>query len=194
MASRLFRAVSQHRLSGFDVQDSLSVLACIHPEASLNGFETAVGEHDRHRFVRASFDDDWCPVSNVETKYLIEWAALAPTTRFRLLATSVRIFRRPDSNGAVTLSQQFLGLLDAAPDKAGFIVEASLAFWPSGGWSGSIVNIMEGRRKALTVLLDHSSAEVRAAIPELLDRLSEAISAEREWEAKRERERTERFE
>ena len=85
-------------------------------------------------------------------------------------------------------------LLERAPDPGAVGRTLATRFRPSGGWSGSLAVILEGRKRLLTELEEHADSRlVEFAIAEG-QRLAKDIEAQRKWEAEHDRMSDERFE
>src|ERR1043165_572845 len=87
------------------------------------------------------------------------------------------------------ISSHFLEVLDRAPDKPTFLGDFWQRIHPRG-WSGSLTDVLVGRRGRLTQLETHGDASVRQWVADMQPDFDRWIDSERS----REREKEESFE
>lgn len=191
---RLIIGVMRHDLSPYDVEQMFNTILELHPNVSLHEIFSIADDESLVWQLSMMHFDDRRPLDSLDTKAIIGWADQDPEVRFKKLAPMVQIFEKAGEPKKTILSSKFLKLLAASPDKGDFLRAASGNFRPVGGWSGSLVEILEGRRDALATLGGHHDASVVGVLEELLPILDAMIDQERVYEARREAERTERFE
>ncbi|MNS84542.1 hypothetical protein D3C86_1433900 [compost metagenome] len=170
------------RLDGCGLVDTLFE---VQPEIALDVFvggpEGPVRRLFRQRTGRPS------PLAKIDPALIKAWADADPERRYDRLGDATSLFEKDRSDNATALNPLFVALLERAPDKAAFLGEAYIRVHPSG-WSGSLADILESRKRLLDGLPDHP--DVAAWLARERPRVETWIARERQNEAERE----ERFE
>lgn len=170
------------RLDGYGLVDTLFE---VQPEIALDVFvggpEGPVRRLFRQRTGRPS------PLAKIDPALIKAWADADPERRYDRLGDATSLFEKDRSDNATALNPLFVALLERAPDKAAFLGEAYIRVHPSG-WSGSLADILESRKRLLDGLPDHP--DVAAWLARERPRVETWIARERQNEAERE----ERFE
>ena len=144
------------------------------------------------------------PASKMSAEVIFDWVAEEPEARSLAVAHVLPIFQKPDGglvgnssfedySGPVAWTDEALKLLTEAPDGRATLDILVDRFQPTG-WSGSLAAIMESRLPLFDVLLEHENATIAEAANDRLARYKVSLERQREWEAKNDRARDEKFE
>jgi hypothetical protein len=123
------------------------------------------------------------PLDSIDLDRLTAWAEHAPERRYAQLGAMTSLFRKDQMDTVLGLNPTFLALLNAAPDKLGFLGDAHSRVQPNG-WSGSLAEILASRKALLDDLPD--LPEVAAWREREYPRIDRWIAIEREREAEQE--------
>ncbi|HEY8262942.1 MAG TPA: hypothetical protein VIG26_01140 [Methyloceanibacter sp.] len=125
---------------------------------------------------------------------MIEWCDKHPGARYPAMAGAISFVKGSEEEDVTSQwSSTALKLIERAPDRVAVIRTFVGRFHPSG-WSGSLASILEGRKVLLEELKAHKNPDVVALATTEARRLADEVEATRQWEAKHDRERDERFE
>jgi hypothetical protein len=127
-------------------------------------------------------------VERIDMAVVVAWAQADPEFRFARLSRVMKLFRTELGSDTHSLSQSFITVLQAAPDKAAFLGEPYRRLRPSSGWAGTFVHMLEQRQALLEALPDD---------PDIRGWTARAVAEAAEWilyEQERQGESEERFE
>jgi len=186
---RFTEALSQHRVYLFDYKDVVTSLFRAQPVIALDEFLGDSIENTNNLFI-SDFDfDRGNPLEVVPAESLIAWAQLDPQVRFPRLASAITPFTKSGDKTDLAWTPIALRVLDSAPDRAAVLAAFSSHFQPSS-WSGSLADILEGRRVLPRMFLSDSDPRVVAWAAEQ----DAELGRQAELERRRERRTDERFE
>ena len=123
------------------------------------------------------------PLDSIDLGRLVAWAEHAPERRYAQLGAMTSLFRKDQMDTVLGLNPTFIALLNAAPDKLGFLGDAHSRVQPNG-WSGSLAEILASRKALLDDLPDHP--DIAAWRAREYPRIDRWIAAERERESEQE--------
>ena len=144
------------------------------------------------------------PASKMSTEVIFDWISEEPETRSLAVAYVLPIFQKSDGglvgnssfkdySGPVEWTVEALKLLAEAPDgPAAFDIMVD-RFQPTG-WSGSLAAIIESRLPLFDALIQHEDEAIAKAPEDRLVRYKETLERQRDWEARNDRARDEKFE
>lgn len=180
-------ACSDYSTSPYDYDDVIRSLFKVQPQATLNSF--IIGENSRvmRWLIGDSMRTQNHALDEVPIPLLIEWAGEDSSVRFPALARVIRVFG--EREGACTLTDTAHALLDAVPYPLLVLSEYEHRFMPSG-WSGSLADVLEGRRAAIQVLRDTANS----SIVEWVDRWDQELRHQAVQERGRDRASDQSFE
>lgn len=144
------------------------------------------------------------PASKMNVEAIFDWIGEEPKSRSLAVAHVLPIWRKPDGSipshnpfedysGPVEWTDMAMKLLSEAPDGPA-VMEIMIDRFRPMGWSGSLAAIMESRLPLFDILLEHEDPDIMQAAKDCLARYNKSLAAQREWEAKDDRARDERFE
>lgn len=134
------------------------------------------------------------PLDAIPEETVIEWCDKDPETRYLAMAGAVSLVNGSEEEDVTSRwSGIALKLIECAPDPVAVLRTFVGRFRPSG-WSGSLASILEGRKALLEELKAHKNPDVPALAAAEANCLAAEVDATRQWEAKHDRERDERFE
>jgi len=179
----------------WDYRELLEALCKVQPRIVL---DTLFGgsEADRQQSIKmmrwfesfAGYPLDVLPVGDV-----VAWCDEDRDTRYVTMASVVSYLRGTEEDVASQWSDIALTLLDRSSEPVAVARAFTERFRPMT-WSGSLADILEGRKGLLAELEASDNAELAAFAKTENVRLSDEIDAERKWEAKHDRRIGERFE
>ena len=152
----------------------------------LNNPERAVLFTERHR--RGNL------LSGLHPSILLDWCRQGEfEERLCLISVAIYPFAIESQSGDIEFSDQAHAILDASPDASEILTHFERSIRPSS-WSGSLANIIGGRRRPFELLLGHERVDVRSAAERLIPQIRDAEDRERERERAEDQERDQRFE
>ena len=133
-------------------------------------------------------------LSALHASILLDWCRQGEFgERLGLISEAIYPFAKESQSGDIEFSDQAHTILDASPDASETLTHFARTIRPSG-WSGSLANIIAGRRHPFELLLGHDRADVRSAAERLIRQIRVAEDRERERERAEDKERDQRFE
>jgi hypothetical protein len=195
--SKVATALKSWEVTGWDMGEVMSALAAGCPVPFLDVLvEGLLGEDgdsdspfEEIRGIQA------CPLDPIPEAVWIGWAMQKPETRFRLLARVVRfsVGGVQGGEGTVSWSPTAAALIEASPKPIEVLNTLLERFWPNS-WTGSRAGVVDSRIQLLESLNGHKNTAIAAWAAEKAAMLAVQVAKEREQEARRSRERDERFE
>lgn len=134
-----------------------------------------------------------CPIGQMDTREVLEWANEKPGPRFALLSAVTRPWKQGEDANSKEWSSIALVLLRAAPDPAAFLEGLVDRFKPMS-WGGSRAEVMISRLPLFETLKDCGDPNVSKAAARLEAKFKSDIERRKGIEAKERREEDERFE
>ncbi len=189
ICAHIRRAMETIYVSHHDLRYVLKALFETQPLAALDIFLVPRPTSLNPRLFEAELGSS-TPIDTMDPVVLRQWAANDPATRYPLLGLAISMFEQKSGDEDSGISLLFLETLDHAPDKRAFLGDLLSRLRPSGGWSGSLADILTGRKDHLLTLRDGAHADVRQWIDDIQPRLDLWIQEER----KRDREGEQSFE
>jgi hypothetical protein len=166
--------VSPHNLSHI-----FKALLETQPFVTLDVFLLSSSHGIRHRF---DLHFEMGPsLESVDPAILQKWAGRDPQARYPLLGKCLSMFRKKNNEEQNEISPLFLSMLDNAPDKRLFLGDLWDRVHPRS-WSGSLAHILIQRKAQVMKLADHSDAQLRAWVSDVMPELDRWIAHERERE------------
>ena len=133
-------------------------------------------------------------LSRLHPSILIEWCRQGEFgERIGLISKAIYPFANESQSGDIEFSDQAHAILNASPDASETLTHFERKLQPIG-WSGSLANVIAGRRHPFELLLGHERADVRSAAETLIPRIRDAEDREREREMAEDQECDQRFE
>lgn len=121
------------------------------------------------------------PYRAMEAREIVAWASLDPRVRYELLGAAIPLFIRGDFEESTEIDPLFVDLLGLAPDKTAFLGEFYSQVHPSQ-WSGSLKDLLEGRRASLVQLAGQMPGEIANWFHEGLPHLDRWIRGARDMD------------
>lgn len=179
VCERVRASLEEYRVHLHDVTSLLDGLFKIQPFVALDAFLLPDPPEKNSRI----FDPDGTgsPIEKIDASILTEWADRDPGRRYTVLGRCLPIIDRNPGGGDAALSPKFMQLLDRAPDKPEFLGDFWQRIHPRG-WSGSLADVLVGRRQLLKSLESHSDADVRQWFVDMQWEFERWIARERERE------------
>lgn len=201
----LYRATIDFRIYPHDYVGFAGVLAEKFPRVVLDELIDGASENSgvpelfaNHRIGKLN------PASKIGPDVALAWAEERSSTRYANLAHVIPLWEKIDgtdvpfdefeeTSGAVRWTGIARKLLAQAPDRVAVLKVMVERFRPNG-WSGSLAAILQSRLPLLEELAQDCDPEIARAAAEAIPAFREQIESTREWEARHDRERDERFE
>ncbi|MFV1442728.1 hypothetical protein VXL85_10885 [Phaeobacter sp. JH60H1] len=177
-----------------DFEGSIQVIAEHLPKAFLERalLDTSIEEYKRFGLFRNSAREI-PPLAGIPPEQLVQWCQEGNDQhRWNLIAQVISSFDK-SANEAFSLSKQAYALLETAPDP-NLVVDGFLEHLSPSSWWGSLAEQIAVRAKSMEAVLEHSNQKVRDAAVRFLARAKEAEDRERDWEAKRNKDKEQSFE
>jgi len=195
MCQNLKQAISENRAYSFDYPRLLNNLAKVQPTVFLDVFFKGddVGDYQRQRMFIDDFERHENPLSQIPDSALLSWCERAPSSRYPLVASVMKAFKKSDETGKYELKPFVYRIFDKAPVLECVLENLADALRPRS-WSGSRADILQRRAVLYQELYEHDNEEVRAWARSQHTKLQEEIRNVREREDQRERARDESFE
>jgi hypothetical protein len=193
LCRRLKQAVSIWETYEFDHDNLLGALLSAQPVATLDGLLTGEAR-DRMRGVRIINHLRRHSLASVPEGVLLDWCEQEAEVRYPTIACVILISNGTDEAGPRKWTTIALRLLDKAPDRVEVLKQFIGQFHPRGGWSGSLVAILESNAKLLDQLDRYPDPAVIAFVRDEKKRLAKVIENEKQRETAFDRRRDERFE
>tara|TARA_A100001391_G_scaffold153410_2_gene111247 strand:- start:19014 stop:22856 length:3843 start_codon:yes stop_codon:yes gene_type:complete len=144
------------------------------------------------------------PASRLSAAAIFKWVREAPEDRCLAIAHVMPIWERPEKEqenrppledyaGPVSWTEPALRLLNECPDPK-TVLEIMVERFRPNGWSGSLAAILESRLPLLKELCASPNTEIANAAQAMIGDFSDYIEKQKDWEAKNDRQRDERFE
>jgi len=92
---------------------------------------------------------------------LISWAQTSPNGFFPRLAAIIIPFRKANNSDALEWTPLAMSILELSPDRIAVLNNLGSRIYPRT-WSGSLADILEGRRMLFQVLMSYSDPAVTA--------------------------------
>lgn len=188
--SQFIARLSDHLISAYDYRDVLRSIFKVQPIIAMSNFLEVTDEtlfHRIQRFLRISG-----ALEVVDIVDIVKWASSNPE-RFVAAASCINPFGDKDSEEGTKFSGTAMSVLDACPDKIAILRHYQRQFIPST-WSGDLSYVLERRKAAPMLLMEHSDTDVATWAKRFHAQLDVWISQERERERERSQSRDERFE
>lgn len=205
LCSKLLDAIGQWKVSPYDYSELVAEIGGLIPHAVLNVLVergTEVTEGRRGMFTNFR-EHRPCPLRKISDDVLLDWARERPETRFHQLAQVIRPWRSADKNvpegpldeetGPLRWTNAAMRVLHEAPEPESVLSEFVERFRPTG-WSGSLAGILASRLPLIERLTSDPNPGIAEAAKKATVTFSEQIERTREWEAREDRQRDERFE
>lgn len=205
LCCNLRNAVIDFSIFPNDFIEYAGVLAEKFPRIVLDELIEGVGEDSgvselftSHRIVKLH------PASKMEPAVALEWAQEAPGTRYVNLAQVVPLWEKIESSDApvdpfeensapVRWTKIARQVLAGAPDGVE-IVNTMIGRFRPNGWSGSMAAILQSMLPLIEELAGDADPKIAQAATEAIPAFKEQIEHFRDWEARHDRVRDERFE
>lgn len=114
------------------------------------------------RLLESAFNHERAnPLDTVPDDVLISWAQSKPSEYFPRLAAIITPFRQANSLAALEWTPLAMQILALAPDRPAVLAAFSRNLYPHS-WSGSLAELLEGRRVLLQALMSYSDPAVEA--------------------------------
>jgi hypothetical protein len=193
---RILAAIKAYRLYAMDIGDVIEALTKVNPLAVLDILvEQAVEDEDVGRApFEALRSNRPCPLDSIAPDVWLGWAAAKPGTRFAYVAQVIGFSQGIDDEVSKGWSAAAEQIINAAPDPAKVLNVFMERFEPTGGWVGSLADIMASRSPMIEALTHHRRPEVAAWANENIAKFNDRIARKREWETSQNRSRHETFE
>ena len=134
------------------------------------------------------------PLSRVDASQLLDWCRQGHfEQRLEMLAGAIYPFEKGSEEGELRLTDQARGLVEATSNPSEIVGAYAPDFGPPY-WTGNLSESFKRKRKALEVLLEHESADIRYAAESLIERILQEEDERRERERDEDRWRRQRFE
>lgn len=124
---------------------------------------------------------------------LLKWCDEAPLERYPMSASVITFGKRENKDCPLRWTNTALALIEKAPDRAMVLKQFIASFMPTGGWSGSLADILESNAGLLDEFMHYPDMAIRKLVADEQIRLRETIQDRREWEARDHRGLDERF-
>ena len=134
--------------------------------------------------------DEESPVNAAPREILIRWASENPKIRLPRLAAEINLLAKNGENGSLVLSPLALEILHLAPNRSVILDIYASQFFPRGGWSGSLADVLSPYLSLAEKLQTHNDPQVVAWAKKQVVILGRQIDDER----KRDRRVDESFE
>lgn len=167
-----------------ELNHTLHALFESQPFVALNSFLLPSLSNESGELVDSIFTEK-IPIHSIEPAILESWADQDPAIRYPLLGKCVPMIGKENEEHEKELTPLFLALLDRAPDKRLFLGHVWNRVHPRS-WSGSLADILIGRKALMMQLAEHPDEQVRAWTIESLATLDQWIEEERGRERKNE--------
>ncbi len=177
-------ALDAYHVSPHNIGHIFKALIQAQPFITLDGFLLSPSPHGvRHRL---ELDFAIGPsLENVDPAILETWASRDPAMRYPLLGECLSMFAKKNNEQQNELSPLFLSMLEHAPDKRTFLGDLWDRVHPRS-YGGSLAHILMQRKAQVMKLANHSDAQVRAwvrdVIPELDRWIDQGRTRDRETE------------
>lgn len=195
MCRNLAKAISENRVYSFDFPQLLNKLAKMQPAIFLDAF--LGGDTVEDYQLRRMFSDDSelydNPLSQISDIDLLSWCERDPSSRYPLVASTMKAFRQSDETGKFEWKPFVYTIFDKAPALENVLNRFADVLRPTS-WSGSLADILERRAVLYQDLYKHDNEEVAAWAKGQYTELQEVIRKERERESQRDREQNASFE
>lgn len=177
VCTRLHSALESYQISSHDVSYVLKAIFEAQPHIALDTFLLQEGTPRDLVWTEAIYGSN-VAVDEIDPSILRRWADVDAGARYPLLGQVIPLFKCAPGDDIGDLSPLLLEILESAPDKHAFLGEGWARLHPRG-WSGSLTNILAGRRTKLLALVESKHAEVRRWLDEALTTLDHCIEHER---------------
>lgn len=196
LCTQIVDAIRSYQIYPWDIDEIIDGLVKTHPVAVLDILvEQAKDGHETSRGIfRDIRENRNCALRLVPDEIAMQWAAAKPESRYIALAEVVKYSDANDDDKSLRWSTIAEKIIGAAPDPVAVLDVFLDRFPPTGGWSGSLADIMASRLPLIEMLARDSRPEVVAWSEANLPRFASSVEREREREAARDRNRDERFE
>lgn len=154
------------------------------PFVALNSFLLPSHSNERGELFDSIFTEK-IPIHIINPAILESWADQDPAIRYPLLGKCVPMIGKENEEHEKELAPLFLALLDRAPDKRLFLGDIWNRVHPRS-WTGSLADILIGRKALIMKLAEHFDEQVRAWTIESLATLDKWIEEERGRERRNE--------
>jgi hypothetical protein len=199
----LFDGIESYRLYSFELGDIISHLVKNFPELVLNSVLVG-GESEKLRshmvFRDRSIGLREASLNEAPIDRLLAWCG-KDQEKVTKLSELVCPFTAVEGGGIslensskAKLSDHMMAILNVTHEKTNVVKTIFARIWPSGGWSGSLADILEVRGRAVRELSEYPSPEVRQMVGDKLRELEMSILKERASEADENNRREQRFE
>jgi len=191
----LKKAITENRAYSFDYPRLLNRLAELQPIIFLDVFLEGddIEGYQRRRMFIDDIERHDNPLSQITDDVLLSWCEVEPTSRYPLVASSMKAFSKSDETGKCEWKPFVFTILNKSPDLEGILEHIDDALRPMS-WSGSRADILERRSVLYQELYDHDNEEVAAWARSRYTIIQEEIRKEREREDRQDRGRNESFE
>ncbi len=195
VAMRLRRAVETHETSSFANESLLTALLEVQPVSVLDAL--LAGDEEDLRAVVELFrrldDGQSNPADVISCETLIAWCEGDQARRYPLAASIITFSRRPAADAPLVWSEQAKALLVSAAEPRSVVTAFIKRFRPTT-WSGSYASLLEANVRLLESLGAHVPSALMRFVSEVKAKLELEVANGRQLEARRDRERDERFE
>lgn len=195
LAERLGLALAAHQVSAHEYCELVEALIAVQPIALLNGL---FGREDSDWEIIAGrihgvSDHRADPFAALPTTKLLRWCSKEPAVRYPIAASIIQPFSRTQQGGPLRWTALSLRLIDESPDRREVLAQFMRRISPNQ-WSNSLVEILTATAPLLDDLMNYPDESIKVFLADEKSRLAERLDREREWEAKRARERDQSFE
>ena len=176
-------------------ESAVETTAALMPETFLNRiFGGAEQEQHRRLFFIRHGGLRRSPLAKLDVDVLIEWClARNDISAWASVAAGVSLWSKDGDQGAVTMSDSAIRLLEASPEPEAVLEAFAERVTPSS-WSGSRVHVMQPRAGAIAGLVEHESLVIAVAAKSVSAKLAHRIEHEKVREQREDEEREQRFE
>lgn len=195
LALRLKQAIADHSVSVFDFLQSFTELLRVQPAVVLDAlFHEDIGScQDCIDFFHGVSSFESNPADAISCESLISWCDVDREKRYFIAASIISFAYKPEADAPQVWSAQAKAILGNAPDPKIVLATIVGRFRPRS-WSGSRVSLMEANAQLLESVHQHIPSELCTFVAETRASLLREIVEERRAEAKKDRDRNERFE
>lgn len=169
-------ALDQDKVTSYNCHQTLAALFETQPFVALDSFLLP----NLPRAWDLEFDGD-SPIETHDIAILKEWACRDPNARYPLIGRSIRMFKSMNGSSGEIIPSLFTSILELAPNKRLFLSSVRDQVQPSG-WSGSLADILIGRKACLMKLAESVDPHVLSWVTEFVQELDRWISHHRRYD------------
>lgn len=193
MLRRFANAINNYNAHGWDFPELLGLIGERYPEALLDELVEGNPEGDTVRGLWSDIRDNRpCPTEKMETTRVISWMEHKAATRFAEFSQAAVLWKKQDSESDFEWTPIANYIITNAPNTQ-TTLDIILRRMHPMSWSGSRAHVLSLKLPLLEQLRSHENPDVVAWARNNIPAYSRNIEAERNREAKRSRERDEKF-